>query len=213
MLTHSLKKRLITKHSKPGDDIYVYQYTMGMHAAERKMIETTEDKRWEQEVQKVLIVSSGVKNKNTGIMPETIRRLSNVIKKQLNIIIVSNNRTIYKLIRRHEYPYNVNVEIKSDIDDNELSELYRTSNYYLTTSIIEGFGLGTREAYLFGCKIICVDTEVNREASRNSAIFINKLESYKDIDKATNLQDRANVLSDLREIELSNRLIAEWIHR
>ena len=213
VLTHSLKKRLITKHSKPGDDIYVYQYTMGMHAADRKMIETTEDKRWEQEVQKVLIVSSGVKNKNTGIMPDTIRRLSNVIQKQLNIIIVSNNRTIYKLIRRHEYPYNVNVEIKSDIDDNELSELYRTSNYYLTTSIIEGFGLGTREAYLFGCKIICVDTEVNREASRNSAIFIDKLESYKDIDKATNLQDIANVLSDLREIELSNQLIVEWIHR
>ena len=65
-LTNSLKKRLITKHSKPADDIYVYQYTMGMHAADRKMIDTTEDNRWNQEVQRVLIVSSGVKNKNIG---------------------------------------------------------------------------------------------------------------------------------------------------
>ena len=117
------------------------------------------------------------------------------------------------MIRRHEYPYGVNVEIKSNIDDNELSELYRTSNYYLTTSIIEGFGLGTREAYLFGCKIICMDTEVNREASRNSAVFINRLECYEDIDKATNLQDRENILSELREIELSNQLMVEWIYR
>ena len=102
----------------------------------------------------------------------------------------------------------MNVEIKSNIDDNELSELYRTSNYYLTTSIIEA-GLGKRSIFVY--KIICMDTEVNREASRNSAVY-NRLECYEDIDKATNLQDRENILSELREIELSNQLMVEWIY-
>ena len=83
-----------------------------------------------------------------------------------------------------------------DVSDEQLLDLYKKCEAFISASLIEGFGLPVIEAASFGKTIICSDIPPYREILKNKGIFFEK----------GNVGDLTNKLmeNDLREKDYSD---------
>lgn len=65
----------------------------------------------------------------------------------------------------------LNVEIKVNCNDEELSSLYRNAKALINSSSYEGFGLPIVEAMASGCPLILSDIEVFKEVAGEGALY------------------------------------------
>lgn len=63
------------------------------------------------------------------------------------------------------------VRLAHDLSDAELAWLYRNTMLFLSTSMVEGFGLPVVEALRYGARTVCSDIPVFREVGRGSCTF------------------------------------------
>ena len=118
----------------------------------------------------ILIVSSGVLNKNKNEIILALRKLK-TINREFNVNLVTSNSSFKVELENICEAEGIKIKIFTEIDDEKLIYLYDISTYYLSCSRIEGFGLGVREATLRGCIVIAPKTEINIEASLGRGIF------------------------------------------
>lgn len=204
VLTQHLKERLVKEFMLKRENIFVYNYMM--HIGLGKAMET---RRNEKVSTSVLIVSSAVKNKNINEMPTVLKLLSQNILQKLRIYIVSKEGSIESTLKINSAEALESVVTLGDVSDKELMELYTKCCYYLTTSTIEGFGLGTREAYFHKCIIICPMSETNKEASCGNAIFY----TDKRLILESNIPSKTRQMEILKAMEYKNTKIKSWLHR
>lgn len=63
------------------------------------------------------------------------------------------------------------IKILTNVDDEQLIELYKISNYFVSASVYEGFGIPILEAKNYGCNIICSNIASYREILGEDAIY------------------------------------------
>jgi len=64
-----------------------------------------------------------------------------------------------------------NIFFKSG-SDLELDKYYSKSSLFITTSLLEGFGLTPLEAMRCGCPVLCNDIPIFREILSNSCAYV-----------------------------------------
>ncbi|MEM0136574.1 MAG: glycosyltransferase family 1 protein [Thermoplasmatales archaeon] len=97
----------------------------------------------------LLSVSTNIKRKNLGILPDILNKLGNE----------------YKLVRVGPLISN---EIKIDVhSDEELNEVYNACDIFISPSLDEGFGYPVAEAMSCGLPLVLSDIPVHREIAAN----------------------------------------------
>ena len=90
-----------------------------------------------------------------------------------------------------------------DCDDELLSRLYGLSDYYISSSYYEGFGLGIIEAAHRGLPLILRDIPVHREVSAGAALYFKDKEELADIMlklRAAGAQNQDLTVPDPKEV-------------
>lgn len=144
------------------------------------------------------IINFSFGNKTTDKKNFVLKKIS---KKKNNVMCITskesrkNSSFIYKIAKITK---NINFFIVGDIVGNNnhkniynfknLSEknliyIFKKSDLFLDVSLFEGFGRSVIEAQHYGIKILCFNTEINKEILTKSAILIKKNTSLKIISK------------------------------
>ena len=92
-----------------------------------------------------------------------------------NLVIVGKNGWAFESIyhpQKHADHKN-RITIMSDVDDEPLDALYRSSEGFISTSYDEGFGLPAIEAYVRGCPLLLSDIPVYRELFPFTTCWLN----------------------------------------
>ena len=106
----------------------------------------------------VLCITSNETRKNLNLLNKIINNLSNI-----NFIVVGNIKN--KI-------YSANCFNFKNLKDENLIYLYKNSNVYLDVSLFEGFGRCLIEAQNYKLKVVCLNTENNKEILKNSGALI-----------------------------------------
>jgi len=168
VLSHVLKDRLILEYQKKGCEIGVFSY-QALRLENHNINDTNKMKI----AHTILMVTSGLQNKRMSDVLPVLMDYRNHFNKTPALTIVGRmNKDTSKLL---DDARNCGFKAKffTEITDMRLKELYYTSEWYLTTSLVEGFGLGTREAILSGCKVIAPCSDINDEVTFCSYSAIN----------------------------------------
>jgi glycosyltransferase involved in cell wall biosynthesis len=124
----------------------------------------------------LLYVSNGEVHKNHLLLINAFKLFYDKYKiGELHLTIPSNYKSILEKLS-NDYP----IINHSNLNDNELKNLYHESEFFIFPSIYESFGLGIVEAIECGCKVIgsdlpflyqiCVPTDVFDPFSINSIL-------------------------------------------
>ena len=145
---------------------------------------------------KVMIILRGSNYKGDEL---ALKALKNVNKKiPIHVIFVGNKRFVshYSKIIKLDFKYTV----FSNVSDEVLAELYSSSDAFLYTSYVEGFGLPPLEAMACGTPVVMTDNKGSRDYAVNG---FNALISQPGDVKS--LVD--NLLKVLQDDKLRDRLI------
>lgn len=63
------------------------------------------------------------------------------------------------------------VKVKTDVDDDELIQLYKNCEFFVFPSLSEGFGLPILEAQYFGAPLLCSSASCLPEVAGNGALY------------------------------------------
>ena len=145
---------------------------------------------------KVMVILRGSKYKGDEL---ALKVLKNVNKKiPIHVIFVGNKRLVsyYSKTMKLDFKYTV----FSNVPDEVLAELYSSSDAFLYTSYVEGFGLPPLEAMACGTPVVMTDNKGSRDYAVNG---FNALISQPGDVKS--LVD--NLLKVLQDDKLRDRLI------
>jgi glycosyltransferase involved in cell wall biosynthesis len=150
----------------------------------------------ESNKKKVMVILRGSKYKGDEL---ALKVLKNVNKKiPIHVIFVGNKRLVsyYSKTMKLDFKYTV----FSNVPDEVLAELYSSSDAFLYTSYVEGFGLPPLEAMACGTPVVMTDNKGSRDYAVNN---FNALISQPGDVKS--LVD--NLLKVLQDDKLRDRLI------
>lgn len=154
---------------------------------------------------------------------ELVETFEKVNDKNINATLVIVGRVGWKTekivnkIVNSRY-YNERIFWLNNCDDQVLQILYRISDYYISNSYYEGFGLGIIEASNYGLPTLLRDIPINREVTKNKSLFYKNQDDL--IDKLYNItnhtspiknQDRISYLSWQESVNSCFRTIFEMI--
>ena len=125
-----------------------------------------------------MCVTSNETRKNLKLLYKIIRKSKNI-----NFVIVGNINNNLNLN---------NVFYFRNISDENLIYLFKISRVFLDVSLYEGFGRTLVEAQYFKLKVVCFDTETNKEILSNTATLINKNTKIKKIINYLNTNSSSN---------------------
>ena len=112
---------------------------------------------------KVMVILRGSKFKGDEL---ALKVLQNVNKKiPIHVIFVGNKRLVsyYSKTMKLDFKYTV----FSNVSDDVLAELYSSSDAFLYTSYVEGFGLPPLEAMACGTPVVMTDNKGSRDYAIN----------------------------------------------
>ena len=164
VLSETLSKRVKTLFKKTN--LYVYRYSPKI------LIK----KKIKKRTQTILIVLKNTKNKNSFLIYKVFKEILR-LDKRVNwklLVVTSDTKELKRISNILEIPQD-RINYYSNISDQDLQILFKQSQIYLTLSKVEGFGLSTRMAILFGCIVLAPNQSIHREASWNLGIYINNL--------------------------------------
>lgn len=110
-----------------------------------------------------LYVGNGKEHKR---VPMLISAFAKANVEHADLILVSGGKEV-SLIQRPE-----NVQILSDVPDDDLPALYSAANAFVTASAYEGFGLPALEAQACGCKVIACNTSALPEICKQNSTLV-----------------------------------------
>jgi glycosyltransferase involved in cell wall biosynthesis len=117
----------------------------------------------ESNKKKVMVILRGSKYKGDEL---ALKVLKNVNKKiPIHVIFVGNKRLVsyYSKTMKLDFKYTV----FSNVSDDVLAELYSSSDAFLYTSYVEGFGLPPLEAMACGTPVVMTDNKGSRDYAIN----------------------------------------------
>ncbi|MFP3317292.1 MAG: glycosyltransferase family 4 protein, partial [Candidatus Nanopusillus sp.] len=117
----------------------------------------------ESNKKKVMVILRGSKYKGDEL---ALKVLKNVNKKiPIHVIFVGNKRLVsyYSKTMKLDFKYTV----FSNVSDDVLAELYSSSDAFLYTSYVEGFGLPPLEAMACGTPVVMTDNKGSRDYAVN----------------------------------------------
>lgn len=117
----------------------------------------------ESNKKKVMVILRGSKYKGDEL---ALKVLKNVNKKiPIHVIFVGNKRlaSYYSKTMKLDFKYTV----FSNVSDDVLAELYSSSDAFLYTSYVEGFGLPPLEAMACGTPVVMTDNKGSRDYAVN----------------------------------------------
>jgi glycosyltransferase involved in cell wall biosynthesis len=117
----------------------------------------------ESNKKKVMVILRGSKYKGDEL---ALKVLKNVNKKiPIHVIFVGNRRLVsyYSKTMKLDFKYTV----FSNVSDDVLAELYSSSDAFLYTSYVEGFGLPPLEAMACGTPVVMTDNKGSRDYAVN----------------------------------------------
>lgn len=106
----------------------------------------------------------------------TIKNFMDLECKDILLIICGSKGDSYdKIVKLIEE--DKRIKILTNVSDNELYDLYRCSDFLISSSIYEGFGMQVVEGNYFNIQCILSDIEAHKEVSSNTTLFFDtKLE-------------------------------------
>lgn len=116
----------------------------------------------------VMCVTSKESRKNIKLIYEILK-----YSKDIKFIIVGN-------IEQKKFH---NIYYMKNLRENELSYIYKKSDFFLDVSLFEGFGRSLIEAQYHGLKVICFDTKSNREILNDTATYMKNSITAKEVFK------------------------------
>lgn len=114
---------------------------------------------------KILVIASKNPRKNVDLAIQSF--IQSGLTDHTLLIVGNTTKTV-------DTYNNKNIHIRGYISDLEMKKLYASSACLLYLSNYEGFGLPVIEALANRTQVIVLNTPINREISRNSAIFVKK---------------------------------------
>ena len=125
----------------------------------------------------ILFVGDRSKYKNFEILVKAYSK-SKEINNNYNIVCVGGGNFRKEELQNFS-ELKVQEKIKfSDANDEELVEKYETASLFISTSLIEGFGLPALEAMSHNCKVLVSDIPLYRETLINFGNFFNPKDEY-----------------------------------
>jgi glycosyltransferase involved in cell wall biosynthesis len=150
----------------------------------------------ESNKKKVMVILRGYEYKGDKISLEVLKIVNKKIP--IHAIIVGSKDLVKKYSKT--IGLNFSYTVFSNIDDERLSRLYSSSDAFLYTSYVEGFGLPPLEAMACGTPVVMTDNKGSRDYAVNG---LNALISQPgDVKSLTD-----NLLKVLQDDRLSERLI------
>ncbi len=173
------KNQLIKYLSINSDNIYVIPNIINFLKKKPKYNSKFQNlKKNLKKIKTVMCVTSNETRKNLKLLYKIIRKSKNI-----NFVIVGNINNNLNLN---------NVFYFRNISDENLIYLFKISKVFLDVSLYEGFGRTLVEAQYFKLKVVCFDTETNKEILSNTATLINKNTKIKKIINYLNTNSSSN---------------------
>jgi glycosyltransferase involved in cell wall biosynthesis len=150
----------------------------------------------ESSKKKVMVILRGSRYKGDEL---ALKVLKNVNKKiPIHVIFVGNKRLVsyYSKTMKLDFKYTV----FSNVPDEVLAELYSSSDAFLYTSYVEGFGLPPLEAMACGTPVVMTDNKGSRDYAVNG--FNALISQPGDVKSLTD-----NLLKVLQDDKLRDKLI------
>jgi len=145
---------------------------------------------------KVMIILGGTKYKGDEL---ALKVLQNVNKKMpIHVIFVGNKRLVSYYLKTMKLDFKYTVF--SNVPDEVLAELYSSSDAFLYTSYVEGFGLPPLEAMACGTPVVMTDNKGSRDYAVDG--FNALISQPGDVKSLTD-----NLLKVLQDDKLRDRLI------
>jgi glycosyltransferase involved in cell wall biosynthesis len=120
-----------------------------------------------------LYVGGLEKRKNIILMIHALEMAQEKLKTELKLILVSKFSSAENDVAEAIKNSKIKIEIREDISDGELSDLYRRARCSINPSLDEGFGLPIAEAMQNETPLLISDISVFREVSGEHAFFFN----------------------------------------
>ncbi|MBI5043536.1 MAG: glycosyltransferase [Nitrospirae bacterium] len=132
----------------------------------------------------ILYIANFEPRKNHKIVFQTLEALPEGIRRRVKLVLIG--QPLYQSHRiQFEYALNefnnrINIEVYTDISEEEKVLWIRRSTLLLYQSLDEGFGIPLLEAMMYHLPIICLDTPIYREVCGEGAIYVkeNNPESF-----------------------------------
>ena len=152
----------------------------------------------------LLWVSNVTANKNVGCLYRALEILAERGRK-LSAVLVGNDPHGIELEARGLLRLTAPPSRLSNISQDELSQLYRSSLCFINTSLSEGFGLPVLEAQAHGAPVICPADGATAEVGGKESVLTFRQNSAEDLaDQIVKLEDSPTIRHQLIDNGLEN---------
>ncbi|MBI5122412.1 glycosyltransferase family 4 protein [Candidatus Roizmanbacteria bacterium] len=119
-----------------------------------------------------LYVGNAYPHKNLERLVEAFIEFKKIIKTNIQLLLVGKNDYFYKYLRAKVNQEKIEgLVFKHDLSDQELFELYKNANMFISASLMEGFGLPPLEAMSASCPVLLSDIPSFREVCKDAAFY------------------------------------------
>lgn len=179
-------KRRILKYLNPAED-KVYVLYLGVSQEMYNCFQ----QNWEQIRERyhlperyIMCLSTMEPRKNMEFLVDTYCRLSEEEKGGCSLVLSGRKGWLMNdFLKKVPEMEKKGVHVTDYIEDGDLPYLYRHAEFFVFTSVYEGFGLPPLEAMAVGCPVICSDIEALKEILGDRAVYFrsNDRESLKKV--------------------------------
>jgi len=121
-----------------------------------------------------LYVGNAYPHKNLEKLLEVFSKLKK-LRTDANLVFVGKDDYFYRRLKKFADKLGIldSVVFLGDVSDARLAVLYRSAAAFISTSLMEGFGLPVLEAMALSCPVIVSDIPTFREICKDAALYFN----------------------------------------
>lgn len=117
-----------------------------------------------------LYVGNAYPHKNLERLIEAFVQFRNETKADIKLVLVGKDDYFYKRLRK-QIESDSSIEIRHNVNDEELFILYQHARAFISPSLMEGFGLPPLEAMSASCPVLVSDIPAFREVCQDVAFY------------------------------------------
>ena len=152
-----------------------------------------------------LYVGNAYPHKN---LERLIAAFENFKQQKIKLILVGPNDFFYKRLKKKIK--NSNVIFLGTVSDSDLANLYEHAVAFISSSLMEGFGLPIVEAMTKKCSVVASDIPVFREITKNNAIFFDPYDKNDIYKKMDYVQENYSKLGRMRSDAFNESKKYSW---
>ena len=164
IVTTEVNKERLKKLKPNINNILVYSYDSLPIFKKRAVIDKNKIN--------ILFVITKSPNKRSEILFKQARMISERNKNKIRFHLVTPDFKHFSDTLK--FQNDIDIRVYTELPEEEMMNLYSQVDFFWSASIIEGFGIPVRLAFLCNTYVICPDTKINRESSCNCGYYYNE---------------------------------------